>query len=62
MLVGLLSRFDLFTLWATVLVGIGVAVMARRERSKGFVVAGLLWAVATAWAVLSGLRAAAAMG
>jgi hypothetical protein len=61
-LVGLLSRFDLFTLWATVLVGIGVAVMARRERSKGFVVAALLWAVATAWAVLSGLRAAAAMG
>ena len=61
-LVGLLSRFDLFTIWATVLVGIGVAVMARRDRSKGLVVAGLLWGVATLWALLSGLRAAAAMG
>jgi hypothetical protein len=61
-LVGLLSRFDLFTLWTTALVGIGVAVMARTTRAKGFVVAALLWGVATLWAVLSGLRAAAAMG
>ncbi|MDF1503835.1 YIP1 family protein [Roseisolibacter sp. H3M3-2] len=62
LLVGVLSRFDLFTLWTTVLLGIGVAVMARTTRAKGWGVAAMVWGAATLWAVLSGLRAAAAMG
>ena len=61
-LVAILSRFDLFTIWSTVLVGIGVAVMARRSRGQGFTAAGLLWLVASLWTVLSAFRQAAAMG
>lgn len=61
-LVALLSRFDLFTIWCTVLVGIGVAVMARQSRSRGFAAAAMLWGVASLWGILSALRQAAAMG
>jgi hypothetical protein len=61
-LVAVLSRFDLFTLWSTVLIGIGVAVMARRDRGKGFTAAGLLWLVASLWTIVSAFRQAAAMG
>ncbi|GLC27651.1 YIP1 family protein [Roseisolibacter agri] len=61
LLVAVLSRFDLFTIWCTVLTGIGVAVMARTARSRGFAAAAMLWGVASLWAVLSALRAAAAM-
>lgn len=61
-LVAILSRFDLFTLWSTVLVGIGVAVMARRSRAQGFTAAGLLWAVGSLWALVSAFRQASAMG
>jgi hypothetical protein len=45
-LLALLSRFDVFILWSTVLIGIGVAVMGKVSRAKGFVVAGVVWLVA----------------
>ena len=61
-LVAVLSRLDLFTLWSTVLVGIGVAVIAKRSRASGFTAAGLLWLAATLWTVLSALRQATAAG
>lgn len=53
----LLSRFDLGTLWATALVGIGVAVIGRRDRGRGFTVAGVVWLLATLVAMLNGWRA-----
>ena len=46
-ILGLLGRFDLFTLWVTFLIGIGVAVVGRVPRSKGFVAAGIAWAIVT---------------
>lgn len=56
----LLGRFDPFVLWSTVLIGIGVAVIARVSRRTGYTVAGAVWALATAGALLSAARAAAA--
>lgn len=50
-MVALAMRFELFTLWATILIGIGVAVVCRVEKHKGFMVAGLVWFVASLMAV-----------
>lgn len=46
-LLGFLMRFELFTLWATVLIGIGVATVCRTSRKTGMLVAALVWFVAT---------------
>jgi Yip1 domain len=46
-LVSLAMRFELFTLWATVLIGIGVAVVFRTDKRKGFMTAALVWFVAS---------------
>ncbi len=59
-LAALLGRLDPFVLWGTFLIAIGVAVLGRAPRSKGFTAAALVWGVATLGAVLSALRAAAA--
>ena len=56
MMMALWSRFELFTLWATVLIGIGIAVIARVPRGRGFAVAALVWVVASAFALLQGLN------
>jgi hypothetical protein len=46
------GRFDIFTLWATLLIGIGVAVVAKVPRSKGYAAAGIVWGIVT---VLTGI-------
>lgn len=46
-LVAVLFRFDLFTIWVTVLIGIGIAVIGKVPRARGFVAAALIWAVPT---------------
>jgi hypothetical protein len=46
------GRFDIFTLWATLLIGIGVAVIAKVPRSKGYAAAGIVWGIVT---VLTGI-------
>ena len=43
----LLSRFDLFTIWVTVLSGIGIAVVGRTTRGKGLATAFATWVIAT---------------
>ncbi|GJG88307.1 hypothetical protein tb265_34880 [Gemmatimonadetes bacterium T265] len=53
----LLGRFDLFTLWTTVLLGVGIAVVGRIPRGRGLQAAALVWALATAGAVLNAYRA-----
>ena len=53
---GLLARFDLFTIWATVLIGIGVAVMARVPRARGFMVAAAVWLLASSMALFQFAR------
>lgn len=56
-IVGALAmRFDLFTIWATILIAIGVSVIARVSRGKGAGVAAGVWLVATAFGLLSALR------
>jgi hypothetical protein len=51
-LFALLGSFDLFTLWFTVLVGIGIAVMGKVPRSRGYLAAGLVFIVGVIPAVL----------
>lgn len=45
---GVVARFDLTTLWATVLIGIGLAVIGRMSGGRAAAAAGMLWLVATA--------------
>ena len=53
-LLAVLARFDVFTIWVTVLLGIGIAVIAKVPRSKGYTAAAIVWAVPT---VISGIGA-----
>ena len=46
-MLALAMRFELFTIWATVLIGIGVAVVCRTDKRKGFMTAALVWFVAS---------------
>jgi hypothetical protein len=46
-MLGLMGRLDLFTLWVTILIGIGIAVMGKVPRSKGLIAAFLVWLVGT---------------
>ena len=44
-MVGLAGRLDPFTIWTTILLGIGIAVVAKVPRSKGYTAAGILFVV-----------------
>jgi Yip1-like protein len=46
-LLGLLSSFDLFALWYAVLMGIGIAVIAKVPRSRGYAAAAIVFVVTT---------------
>jgi len=46
-LLGLMGRLDLFTIWATILIGIGIAVMGKVPKARGLMFAGIVWLVAT---------------
>ena len=46
-LLGIMSRFDLFVLWATVLVGIGIATIGKIPKAKAFAAAAIVWAIPT---------------
>jgi hypothetical protein len=61
-LFALASRFELFTLWLTVLLGIGLAVVGRIPRSRAFTAAGVIWLLGTLFSVLSMMRQQAATG
>ena len=56
-LLGFLTRFELFTIWATVLIAIGVAVIGRAPRAKAALIAFTVWFVASALSLLQALRA-----
>lgn len=54
-LLGLLARLDLFTLWVSVLLGIGITVVGKLPRSKIVPAAVIMWtvgSVASLWALL----------
>lgn len=44
-LMAILGRVDLFTLWVTVLLGIGLAVMGRIPKGRAFIGAALMWVI-----------------
>ena len=51
MVLALLSRFELGTIWATVLLGVGTYVMGRVSKQSAAIVAVLVWIVATLFTV-----------
>ena len=59
-LVQILNRFDLFTIWVTVLLAIGVYVTGRVTKAQATVAGVLFWIVGSIPAILSALRQAAA--
>jgi hypothetical protein len=57
LLLALLGRLDLFTLWVTALLGIGLAVMGRIPKSRAFVGAALMWLIGAIPAIWGAVRA-----
>ena len=61
-LVAVASRFGLGDLWSLVLTAIGVSVIGRVPRGRGYTVSIVLWVLGLGVAVAIGMRTAAAMG
>lgn len=57
-LLAVLGRVDLFTLWVTLLLGIGLAVMGRIPRGRAFIGAGLMWVIGALPGLWGAVRAA----
>ena len=62
MTLAILNRFDLFTIWYTVLLGIGMHVAGKVSKQSATMFAVVYWLVPTVFAVLAAMRAAAAAG
>jgi hypothetical protein len=52
-LLGLMGRLDLFTLWTTVLIAIGIAVIGKVPRARAAIASGLVWLVPTLFSLRS---------
>ena len=61
-LLSALMRVEVFTLWATILLGIGLAVVCRTDRKKGILAAFVVWFVAGLLQVAMASAGAAAGG
>ena len=61
-LVQILNRFDLFTIWVTVLLAIGVYVTGRVSKERAAIAGFLFWIIGGLPAILGALRQAAAAG
>ena len=57
-LIALGSRVDLFTIWVTVLLAIGIHVIGKIPKQQAAIAAGITWVVGALPAVLGALRAA----
>ena len=55
--IALASRVDLFTIWVTVLLAIGIHVVGKIPKQQAAIVAGITWLVGALPAVLGALRA-----
>lgn len=55
-LLGLLGRVDLFTLWVTVLIGLGIMVMGKRSAGQAAAGAAFVWVVGAIPSLLQGLQ------
>ena len=56
MMLAILGRVDLFTLWVTLLIAIGLSVTGKIPRSKAYIAAALVWVVGAIPPVLGALR------
>ena len=56
MLVAIAGRFDIFILWTTVLLGIGLSVVARLPRFNGMLAAMAVWVLGTFFALHGAIR------
>jgi hypothetical protein len=57
-----LSRLDVFTIWYTVLLGIGMHVSGKVSKQNATIFAVIYWLLPSAFGVLAAMRAAAAAG
>lgn len=57
LLLAILGRVDVFTLWVTVLLGLGMSVMGKMPKGRAFLAAALMWIVGGLPALLGALRA-----
>src|SRR3954470_9262174 len=57
-LIALGSRVDLFTIWVTVLLAIGIYVLGKITKQQAYIAAGITWVVGALPALLGALRAA----
>ena len=55
--IALLGRIDVFTIWVTILLAIGLSVVARIPRSRAAVAAGVVWVLGALPAIFGALRA-----
>jgi hypothetical protein len=55
MMQALLNRFELFTLWATFLLGLGLSITGQVPKRQAFIAAGIVWLLATLMAAMQGL-------
>ena len=52
-MLAVLGRFDVFTLWCTILLGVGIYVIGRTTRAKAAIIAGIMWVLGTLFYVWS---------
>lgn len=55
-LLNIVGRLDFFTLWVTVLLGIGIAVMGKIPRSRAMIAAALMWVIGALPALWQAMR------
>jgi hypothetical protein len=56
LLIALAGRTELFTLWVTVLIGLGLKVMGRSSTGQAVLAAALVWVIGCLPALLQALR------
>jgi hypothetical protein len=54
--IALASRVDLFTIWITVLLGIGIYVVGKVTKQQAVIIATIVWVIGALPAVLGALR------
>jgi hypothetical protein len=52
----LLGRIDVFVIWCTILIAIGIHVLGRVEKSKAFIAAGIVWLLGAVPALYQALK------
>lgn len=55
-LLALVGRLDIFTIWMTILLGIGLAVTGKIPRTQAMIAAAIVWIIGAAPALLGALR------